>query len=274
MNRKQNKTYFSTSKVMGILNLSDNSFYDGGKYNNTKKILIQTKKMINEGANIIDIGAQSSRPGSNEISEEEELNRIIPSLIEIRKHFPNVLISVDTYRANVAEESINNGADIINDISSGDLDNNMFSVIAKYKVPYIIMHMLGTPKNMQENPTYNNVVEEIINYFQQKIETLHDLGINNLIIDPGFGFGKTLENNYEILNNLEKFKCLEYPILVGVSRKSMIYKLLDTDANQALNGTSVINTISLTKGTDILRVHDIKEAVECIKIVNFAQNFI
>jgi len=274
MNRKQNKTYFSTSKVMGILNLSDNSFYDGGKYNSTEKILIQTKKMIDEGVNIIDIGSQSSRPGSNEISEDEELNKIIPSLIEIRKHFPNVLISVDTYRANVAEESINNGANIINDISSGDLDNKMFSVIAKYKVPYIIMHMLGTPKNMQENPTYNNVVEEIINYFQQKIETLHDLGINNLIIDPGFGFGKTLENNYEILNNLEKFKCLEYPILVGVSRKSMIYKLLDTDANQALNGTSVINTISLTKGTDILRVHDIKEAVECIKIVNFAQNFI
>ena len=272
MNRKQNKTYFSTSKVMGILNLTSNSFYDGGKYNNTEKILIQTKKMIDEGANIIDIGAQSSRPGSNEISEEEELNKIIPSLTEIRKHFPNVLISVDTYRANVAEESINNGADIINDISSGDLDNKMFSVIAKYKVPYIIMHMLGTPKNMQENPTYNNVVEEIINYFQQKIETLHDLGINNLIIDPGFGFGKTLENNYEILNNLEKFKCLEYPILVGVSRKSMIYKLLDTDANQALNGTSVINTIALTKGTDILRVHEIKEAVECIKIVNFAQN--
>ena len=272
MNRKQNKTYFSTSKVMGILNLSDNSFYDGGKYNSTEKILIQTKKMIDEGANIIDIGAQSSRPGSNEISEEEELNKIIPSLTEIRKHFPNVLISVDTYRANVAEESINNGADIINDISSGDLDKKMFSVIAQHKVPYIIMHMLGTPKNMQENPTYNNVVEEIINYFQQKIETLHDLGINNLIIDPGFGFGKTLENNYEILNNLEKFKCLKYPILVGVSRKSMIYKLLDTEANQALNGTSVINTIALTKGTDILRVHDIKEAVECIKIVNFAQN--
>lgn len=272
MNRKQNKLYFSTSKVMGILNLSDNSFYDGGKYNSTEKILIQTKKMIDEGVNIIDIGAQSSRPGSNEISEDEELNKIIPSLIEIRKNFPNVLISVDTYRANVAEESINNGADIINDISSGDLDKNMFTVIAKYKVPYIIMHMLGTPKNMQENPTYNNVVEEIIYYFQQKIETLHDLGINNLIIDPGFGFGKTLENNYEILNNLEKLKCLKHPILVGVSRKSMIYKLLNTDVNQALNGTSVINTIALTKGTDILRVHDIKEAVECIKIVNFAQN--
>lgn len=272
MNRKQNKLYFSTSKVMGILNLTSNSFYDGGKYNNTKKILIQTKKMINEGANIIDIGAQSSRPGSNEISEEEELNRIIPSLIEIRKKFPNVLISIDTYRAKVAEESINNGADIINDISSGDLDQNMFSIIAKYKVPYIIMHMLGTPKKMQDNPTYKNVVDDIINYFQQKIEILNNLGVDNLIIDPGFGFGKTLEHNYEILNNLEKFKCLKYPILVGVSRKSMVYKLLDTDANQALNGTSVANTIALTKGTDILRVHDIKEAVECIKIVNFAQN--
>ena len=272
MNRKQNKLYFSTSKVMGILNLTSNSFYDGGKYNNTKKILIQTKKMINEGANIIDIGAQSSRPGSNEISEEEELNRIIPSLIEIRKHFPNVLISIDTYRAKVAEESINNGADIVNDISSGDLDQNMFSIIAKYKVPYIIMHMLGTPKKMQDNPTYKNVVDDIINYFQQKIEILNNLGVDNLIIDPGFGFGKTLEHNYEILNNLEKFKYLKYPILVGVSRKSMVYKLLDTDANQALNGTSVANTIALTKGTDILRVHDIKEAVECIKIVNFAQN--
>ena len=272
MNRKQNKTYFSTSKVMGILNLTSNSFYDGGKYNTPEKILIQTKKMIDEGANIIDIGAQSSRPGSDEISEDKELSKIIPSLIEIRKYFPNVLISVDTYRAKVAEESINNGADIINDISSGDLDKNMFSVIAKHKVPYIIMHMIGTPKNMQEKPTYNNVVEEIINYFQKKIETLHDFGIDNLIIDPGFGFGKTLEHNYEILDNLEKFKCLKYPILVGVSRKSMIYRLLDTDANQALNGTSVINTIALTKGTDILRVHDVKEAVECIKIVNFAKN--
>ena len=159
MNRKQNKLYFSTSKVMGILNLTSNSFYDGGKYNSTEKILTQTKKMINEGANIIDIGAQSSRPGSNEIPEEEELKRIIPSLIEIRKHFPKVLISIDTYRANVAEESINNGADIINDISSGDLDNKMFSVIDKYKVPYIMMHMLGTPKKMQEKPTYNNIVE-------------------------------------------------------------------------------------------------------------------
>jgi dihydropteroate synthase len=274
MNRKQNKTYFSTSKVMGILNLTSNSFYDGGKYNNTKKILVQTRKMIDEGADIIDIGAQSSRPGSNEISEDEELNKIIPSLIEIRKHFPNVLISIDTYRANVAEESINNEADIINDISSGNLDKNMFSVIAKYKVPYIIMHMIGTPKNMQENPTYKNVVDDIINYFQQKIKILNGLGIDNLIIDPGFGFGKTLEHNYEILNNLEKFKCLEHPILVGASRKSMIYKLLDTDAKQSLNGTSVINTISLTKGTNILRVHDVKEAVECIKIVNFAKNLI
>ncbi len=272
MNIKQNKLYFSTSKVMGILNLTSNSFYDGGKYNSTEKILTQTKKMINEGANIIDIGAQSSRPGSNEIPEEEELKRIIPSLIEIKKHFPNVRISIDTYRANVAEESINNGADIINDISSGDLDNKMFSVIDKYKVPYIMMHMLGTPKKMQEKPTYNNIVEDIINYFQQKIKILNGLGVDNLIIDPGFGFGKTLEHNYEILNNLEKFECLEYPILIGVSRKSMINKLLDINANQALNGTSIINTIALNKGVKILRVHDVKEAVECIKIINFARN--
>tara|TARA_B110000495_G_scaffold51555_1_gene43196 strand:+ start:95 stop:916 length:822 start_codon:yes stop_codon:yes gene_type:complete len=272
MNRKQNKTYFSTSKVMGILNLTSNSFYDGGKYNDTEKILSQTKKMIDEGANIIDIGAQSSRPGSDEISEEEELSKIIPALTEIRKYFPHVLISIDTYRAKVAEESINNGVNIINDISSGDLDKNMFSVIAKYKVPYIIMHMLGTPNNMQENPTYNNVVEDIINYFHRKIKTLHSLGIDDLIIDPGFGFGKTLEHNYEILNNLEKFKCLKYPILAGFSRKSMVYKLLDINAKQALNGTSVINTIALNKGVKVLRVHDIKEAVECIKIVNFAKN--
>ena len=272
MNRKQNKTYFSTSKVMGILNLTSNSLYDGGKYNDTEKILSQAKKMIDEGANIIDIGAQSSRPGSDEISEDEELSKIIPALIKIRKHFPNILFSIDTYRSKVAEESINNGADIINDISAGDLDKNMFSVIAKHKVPYIITHMIGTPKNMQENPTYNNAVEEIINYFQQKIETLHDFGIDKLIIDPGFGFGKTLEHNYEILNNLEKFECLEYPILIGVSRKSMINKLLDTDANQALNGTSAINTIALNKGVKILRVHDVKEAVQCIKIVNFAKN--
>ena len=271
MNRKLNKLYFSTSKVMGILNLTSNSFYDGGKYNDTEKILSQTKKMIDEGANIIDIGAQSSRPGSDEISEKEELSKIILALTEIRKCFPHVLISIDTYRAKVAEESINNGADIINDISSGDLDNKMFSIIAKYKVPYIIMHMLGTPKNMQENPTYKNVVEDIINYFQAKIKILNGLGIDNLIIDPGFGFGKTLEHNYEILNNLEKFECLKYPILAGVSRKRMISKLLDIDANQSLNGTSVINTLALTKGADILRVHDVKEAVECIKIVNFAK---
>lgn len=274
MNRKQNKTYFSTNKVMGILNLTSNSFYDGGKYNNTERILTQTKKMIDEGANIIDIGAQSSRPGSNKISEKEEMDKIIPSLREIKKHFPNMLISVDTYRSKVAEESINNGADIINDISSGDLDQNMFSIIAKYKVPYIIMHMSGTPKTMQKNPIYKNVVEEIINYFQKKIETLNNLGVDDLIIDPGFGFGKTLEHNYEILNNLEKFRCLKYPILAGFSRKSMIYTLLDINTNQALNGTSVVNTISLTKGADILRVHDVKEAVECIKIINFAKNLI
>ena len=272
MNRKKNKTYFSTYKVMGILNLTENSFYDGGRYNNIEKILSHTKKMIDEGAHIIDIGAQSSRPGSEENSEKTELSKIIPTLKEIRKFFPNILISVDTYRSRVAEESINNGADIINDISAGDLDENMFNIIAKYKIPYIIMHMKGIPKNMQKNPTYNNVVDEIIIYFQKKIRKLNKLNVNSLIIDPGFGFGKTLSHNYEILNNLEKFKCLNHPILTGFSRKSMISKILEIEADQALNGTSILNTIALNKGANILRVHDVKEAIECIKIINFAKN--
>ena len=271
MNNKQKKIDLSTRNVMGILNLSNDSFYDGGQYNNIEKILIQTKKMIDEGAHIIDVGAQSSRPGSDEISEREELSKIITTITEIKKHFPNILISIDTYRAKVAEQSINNGADIINDISAGDLDKNMFAVIAKYKVPYIIMHMLGIPKNMQENPTYNNIVEDLINYFQKQIKILNDLNIDNLIIDPGFGFGKTLDHNYEILNNLEKFKELGYPLLIGASRKSMIYNILLKNPSQSLNGTTIINTISLQKGVNILRVHDVKEAAECIKIINFAK---
>tara|TARA_B100000700_G_C15009993_1_gene840418 strand:- start:341 stop:1165 length:825 start_codon:yes stop_codon:yes gene_type:complete len=272
MNRKKNKTDFSTYKVMGILNLTEDSFYDGGRYNNIEKILSHTKKMIDEGAHIIDIGAQSSRPGSEENSEKTELRKIIPTLKEIRKFFPNILISVDTYRSKIAEESINNGADIINDISAGDLDKNMFNIIAKYKVPYIIMHMKGTPKNMQKNPTYQNVVDEIINYFQKKIRDLNNLNIDRLIIDPGFGFGKTLEHNYEILNNLDKFESLNYPILTGFSRKSMISKILEIEADQAQNGTSILNTMALNKGASLLRVHDVKEAIECIKIVNFAKN--
>lgn len=272
MKAKQNKIDLSTTIVMGILNLTDNSFYDGGKYKDEEKALIQCRKMTKEGALIIDIGAQSSKPGSNEITEDQEWKRIKPLLLAIKKEFPEILISIDTYKANIAEKSINNGADIINDISSGDLDKNMFSVIAKYKVPYIIMHMKGTPKNMQEKPIYKNVVKEIKDYFVNKIIQLKQLGIEDIIIDPGFGFGKTIENNYEILNNLQELKKLNLPLLVGVSRKSMIYNLLENTAEQSLNGTTVVNSISLTKGANILRVHDVKEAVECIKIVNFAKN--
>jgi len=272
MKTKQNKIDLSTGIVMGILNLTENSFYDGGNYINKEKALTQVKKMVKEGASIIDIGAQSSKPGSNEIDESEEIKKILPILKLVKKEFPDTLISIDTYRSKVAEESINNGADIINDISAGDLDQNMYSVIAKYKVPYIIMHMKGTPKIMQEKPKYKNVVTEITEYFKHKIETLQKLGIDNIIIDPGFGFGKTLEHNYQILRNLDNFEKLKTPILIGVSRKSMIYNLLESNANESLNGTTVINTLALSKGANIIRVHDVKEAAECIKIVNFAKN--
>ncbi|MAO72432.1 MAG: dihydropteroate synthase [Flavobacteriales bacterium] len=257
---------------MGILNLTNNSFFDGKKYNTTEKAIEQARKMIEEGAGIIDLGAQSSKPGSEEISKEEEWGKLKDVLIALRDEFNDILISIDTYRSEIAEKSINNGADIINDISAGDLDEKMFSVIAKYNVPYIIMHMQNTPKNMQKKPVYHNVVDDILSYFEKKIKILKKLGINNLIIDPGFGFGKTINHNYEILNNLDKFKSLKVPILIGTSRKSMIYNLLECEPESALNGTTITNTLSLTKGANILRVHDVKEAVECIKITNFAKN--
>ena len=272
MKKKQKKIDLSTTMVMGILNLTDNSFYDGNKYNTKKKAIEQARKMIKEGASIIDLGAQSSKPGSEEISEEEEWNKLKDVLISIRKEFNDVLISIDTYRSEIAKKSINNGADIINDISAGDLDKNMFTIIAKHNIPYIIMHMQNTPQNMQKNPVYHNVVEDIVFYFEKKIKQLKKLGVSNIIVDPGFGFGKTLNHNYEILNNLDEFKSLNKPILIGTSRKSMIYNLLDCKPQSALNGTTVTNTLCLTKGANILRVHDVKEAVECIKITNFAKN--
>ena len=273
-NLKSNSTIFSTDNaiVMGILNLTKDSFYDGGKYIDEKQIILRCKTMLDEGASIIDIGAQSSRPGATQVSSEEELQKLLPTIKLLKNSFKNITISIDTFWANTAKKCIQEGADIINDISAGEIDKDMFVTIAKLNVPYIMMHMKGTPQNMQNNPTYNNVTEEIITYFENKIDKLHQLGFYKIVIDPGFGFGKTLEHNYEILNNLEKFECLKYPILAGVSRKSMIYKVLDTDATHSLNGTSVINTLSLKNGASILRVHDVKEAVECIKIVNFAKN--
>tara|TARA_Y100000996_G_C22496111_1_gene632366 strand:- start:2 stop:823 length:822 start_codon:yes stop_codon:yes gene_type:complete len=254
-------------KILGILNITPDSFFDGGKYNTTKKILKQCEKMINEGADFIDIGAQSSRPGSKELSLEEELNRLMPNLENLIKEFPEIPFSIDTYRSKIAEESINIGASIINDISSGNLDSKMMEVVGRKKVPYIMMHMKGNPLTMQINTNYKNVVTEIIEFFSKKIKQAYSFGINDLIIDPGFGFGKNIDDNFRILNHLELFNSFNLPVMVGISRKSMIYKKLGINSQQSLNGTSVLNTISLTKKIKILRVHDVREAKECIDLL-------
>jgi dihydropteroate synthase len=256
----------TTPKVMGILNVTPNSFFDGGKYNNESELLNQVGKMINDGATFIDIGAYSSKPSAEFVSENEELDRIIPVVQLILKHFPEALLSIDTFRSEVAKACIENGAAIINDISAGNLDHAMFEVIAKYKVPYIMMHMRGTPQTMQSMTHYEDIVKEILFYFSEKVNKARSLGINDLIIDPGFGFAKTIEQNYEVLRKSELFKSLELPLLIGISRKSMIYKELNCTAKEALNGTTILNTVALTKGANILRVHDVKEAVECVHL--------
>ncbi len=253
-------------KVMGILNVTPNSFFDGGKYADEKSLLSQVEKMLTEGATFIDIGAYSSKPSAEFVSETEETERLIPIVKTVLKHFPETLISVDTFRANVAKAGIENGACIINDIAAGSLDENMMKTVAELQVPYIMMHMKGNPQTMQSLAQYENVTKEVVFYFSEKIAQARSLGINDLIIDPGFGFAKTLEQNFEVMNNLELFQMLDLPILVGISRKSMIYKTLDTSAEFALNGTTVLNTIALQKGSNILRVHDVKEAIECVKL--------
>ena len=260
-------------KVMGILNLTPDSFYDGGKFSSDKEILLQTEKMQREGATFIDIGAYSSRPGAIHLSEEEELSRILPTLERIVKSFPEILISIDTFRSSVAEQSIALGACMINDISAGSLDSKMFKTIAKLQVPYILMHMKGTPQNMQNNTNYDNLIEDIIFYFSKKINQLRKLGVNDLILDVGFGFSKTTDQSYNLLNKLNLFKNLELPILTGISRKSMLYGYLNITSAEALNATTVANTIALIQGTNILRVHDVKETIETIKIVE-KSNFI
>ena len=261
----------STPKIMGIINMTDDSFYDGGTNYNSNKTLKKVTKFIKEGADIIDIGGYSSRPGARNISIKEEWNRIKDIIPIVNKNFPKTIISVDTFRSEIAKRAIENGAHIINDISGGSIDKSLFDTVASLKTPYILTHIKGNPENMQENPKYNSVINEINEYFQKKIKTLKSKGINNIIIDPGFGFGKSLQHNYEILNNLNKFKKFNLPILVGVSRKSMIYRLLKTNPKEALNGTTVVNTLCLLGGANILRVHDVKEAKECIKIIKFAQ---
>ena len=256
----------STPKIMGILNITPNSFYDGGKYSLENNAIAQVEKMLKEGATFIDIGAYSSKPNAEFVSEEEELNRIIPVVKTLIKEFPESLLSIDTFRSTVAQECINNGAALINDISAGSLDEKMMGVIASNNVPYIMMHLRGTPQTMQDQTNYEHIINEILTYFSDKVNKARSLGINDLIIDPGFGFAKTTDQNYEILSNLEQFKMLELPILAGVSRKSMIYKTLDTSPEEALNGTTVLNTIAITKGATIIRVHDVKEAMECVKL--------
>jgi dihydropteroate synthase len=257
----------SIPKVMGILNLTPDSFYDGGKYKSETDILLQTEKMLYEGAAFIDIGAYSSRPGALHISEEEELSRLLPVVELIVRNFPEIYISIDTFGSHVAEHAINAGASMINDISAGNLDENMFKTIAKLQVPYVMMHMKGTPQNMQKNISYENLVKDIIYYFSKKLHELRILGVNDIIIDVGFGFSKTIDQNYELLQKLNLFSHLDIPILSGISRKSMLYKVLDISIEDALNATSVANTIALLQGTNILRVHDVKEAVEAVKIV-------
>ncbi len=274
LNKNKKNIYssiFSTEKkvVMGILNITNDSFFDGGRYTNDEQIIRQTKKMLDEGATIIDIGAQSSRPGANQISSEKELKILIPAVKLLKKTFPDITLSIDTFWSKTAVNCINLGADMINDISAGSIDVKMIPTIAKLNKPYVLMHMKGQPKNMQINPSYGNLIEEITEFFKNKIQQLKNLGFNKIILDPGFGFGKTIEDNYKLINQLDELQKFQMPILIGISRKSMIYNLLNISAKDALNGTSILNTIALQKGAKILRVHDAKEAIECIKIYDF-----
>ena len=254
--------------VMGIVNVTPDSFYDGGSYTTESVLLKRCESIIAEDGDIIDIGAVSTRPGATEVDAAEELSRLDRALAPIRNHFPEAILSVDTFRADIAKTVVvNYGVNIINDISAGTSDNRMFETIAALRVPYVLMHIQGTPATMQENPVYNHLMEDIIGYFSERVHRLRCKGVKDIIIDPGFGFGKTLQHNYEILRRLKDLKIFELPVMVGVSRKSMIYKLLETDAQHSLNGTTAVNTLALAGGADILRVHDVKEAVECVKIV-------
>ena len=258
---------------MGILNITPDSFYDGGKYKDKKSILLQTEKMLNEGATFIDVGAYSSRPGADPVSEDEELKRMLPIVEMLVREFPEIILSIDTFRSTVAEKSLQAGAALINDISAGKLDEEMLPTIAKYKVPYIMMHLRGTPRTMQHQTEYSDLLIDILRYFSERVAHARSLGIIDIIVDPGFGFAKKLEQNYELLSKLDLFQNLNLPILVGLSRKSMIYKALDTNPENALNGTTALNMVALMKGANILRVHDVKEAMECVKACRMVARF-
>ena len=270
MKLKIGEHFFSWERplVMGILNLTPDSFYDGGSHHNIDDVLKHCEKMLTEGADIIDIGAFSSRPGSEIISVEEENSRLLPYLIEIKKRFPDTIISIDTFRKDVAKNAIDNGADIINDISGGLFDNEMLSYIGENHVPYIMMHCGGSIESLHTNHIKENPCEIVKEFFEKQIEFLNNYGEQQIILDPGIGFNKSMKSNFELLNNIEDYRVNNLPVLIGISRKSMIYKTLKTSPQEALNGTTVLNTIALMKGADILRVHDVKEAVEAVKLVN------
>lgn len=258
----------SSPKVMGILNVTPDSFYAGSRKQTEEDIKSRCREIIEEGGDIIDIGAYSSRPDAEHIPAEEEKRRLRTGLEILRNEYPEAIVSVDTFRADVAEMCVKEyNVNIINDISAGEMDKEMFNTVARLQVPYIMMHMKGTPQDMQKSPQYTSLMKEIFMYFSEKVYKLHEMGVNDLILDPGFGFGKTLEHNYELMNHLEEFSLFNLPVLVGISRKSMIYKLLGNTPSEALNGTTALNTIALLKGANILRVHDVKEAVETVRIV-------
>ncbi|NKI25712.1 dihydropteroate synthase [Arenibacter sp. 6A1] len=266
INCKGNLIDLSTPKVMGILNVTPDSFFDGGKYKDESAILEQVSTMLQEGATFIDVGAYSTRPGAEYVSEEEELTRIVPIVQLLVKNFPDILISIDTFRSKVANSCLFHGAAMINDIAAGNLDARMFTTVAKYRAPYIMMHMKGTPQTMQKLTDYEHLLKDILYYFSEKVSLARAAGVHDIIIDPGFGFSKSLEQNYEIFKKFQLLHHLKLPILTGVSRKSMIYKLLNTQPSEALNGTTALNMIALQQGTHILRVHDVKQAMECVKI--------
>jgi dihydropteroate synthase len=253
--------------VMGIINTTPDSFYTQSQQASIDAVLAKATQMLQEGATILDIGGQTTKPGSQEVGVEEELKRVIPAIEQLIKAFPNAIISIDTYHAKVAQYAVEAGASIVNDVSGGMMDVTMLGTVAQLNVPYICMHMKGTPQNMQQNPTYENVTKEVLEFFIERIETCRLAGINDVIVDPGFGFGKTIAHNFQLLKELSVFKMLQKPILLGVSRKSTIYKTLGITANEALNGTTVLNTIGIQNGANILRVHDVKEAMECVKLV-------
>ena len=254
--------------VMGILNITPDSFYAESRKTIERDIVSRARPILEEGGTIIDVGAYSTRPGAEEVSEEEEMKRLHKALGLLRKELPDAIVSVDTFRADVAKMCVEEyGVGIVNDISGGTMDNRMFETVAKLNVPYVLTHIKGTPQDMQDEPHYDDLIREVFLYFSEKINRLHDMGLNDIILDPGFGFGKTLAHNYELMSNLQMFREFEVPILVGISRKSMIYKLLDTTPQEALNGTTALNTIALLKGANILRVHDVKAAAEVVAIV-------